>query len=75
MKKVLMLTMLPVVMFGLLFPVSRTDKEGPSPFFQEIKKFFHYGDTERAKVKKVPTKFKKEMKKQLRYPDIEKEEK
>ena len=75
MKKMFMLAMLPVVMFGLLFPVSRTDKKGPSPFFQEIKKFFHYGDTERTKVKKVPTKFKKELKKQLRYPDIEKEEK
>ena len=69
MKQALTLVIFAVFMFGVLFPVSRTSEKGRSPFFEEIKKFFHYypEDTKRPKVKKAPARFKKEIKKQLRY--------
>ena len=77
MKQVIVLAMSVLFVFGILFPVSRTS-EGPSPLFEAIKKFFHYGaseETERPKAKKYPTKFEKTLKKQIRYPSRETETK
>ena len=73
MKQLFKLVIVTVFIFGLLFPVSSTSKSGPSPFFEEIKKFFHYypEDTKKTGVKKAPSMFKEELKKQLRYSQKE----
>jgi len=48
MERFLCLSLSSVLMFGILFPVSRT-REGKSPFIQQIKSIFHYSSGETTK--------------------------
>lgn len=75
MKKLMVVSIFAIFVFGALSPVITAS--GKSHFLQACKDVFHYTekDAVRPGVKETPTKFEDTMKQQIRYPEQKSETK